>query len=139
MGILNRIAQTDFVRTSIEEEADLSAFKGRPTARTVSGLLIMGFSYIIAWPAIAVLGFFSVYFQKPLLVVVGGPVLYGLSHLVFTVGMWLAGSEYAMIFLRWLARVTMERWADVTGEGQKEPSPPAEERTLCKEQENRSP
>ena len=138
MGILNRIAQTDFVRTSIEEKADLSEMKGRPTARTISGLIVMGFSYIIAWPAIGVLGLLSVYFQKPLLIVVGGPVLYGLSHLVFTVGVWLAGSEYAMIFLRWATRVAMERWTDPYGNNHAESSHP-EERVPCQEQKNRSP
>ena len=112
MGILKWIAQTEFVRTSIEEKADLSAFDGRPTVRTISGLILMGFSYIIAWPTISVLGVLSVHFRKPSLIVLGGPVLYGLSHLVFTVGMWLAGVEYAKAFLQWATRVAIERWAD---------------------------
>jgi hypothetical protein len=39
--------------------------------------------------------------------VVGGPVAYVLSHLVFLLGMYLAGAYYSYIFLRWLTRVTM--------------------------------
>jgi hypothetical protein len=136
VGIVNRIAQTEFVRTSIEEKADLSAFKGRPTARTISGLMLMGFSYIIAWPAIGVLGIVSVHFRKPSLIVFGGPVLYGLSHLVFTAGMWLTGAEYARAFLRWATRVVVERWVhpdDCTK------SLPPEERAPFKGKQDRSP
>jgi len=46
---------------------------------------------------------------------VGGPLTYGLSHLVFLVGMYLSGATYSLIFLRWLTRVTMEKllaWAN---------------------------
>ena len=45
-----------------------------------------------------------------LLLVIGGPVLYGLSHLVFILGMYLAGAKYTKIFLRWATRVAVERW-----------------------------
>lgn len=133
MGILKRIAQTEFVRTSIEEKADLSAFDGRPTVRTISGLILMGFSYIISWPAIGVLGVLSVHFRRPSLIVLGGPVLYGLSHLVFTVGMWLAGVEYAKAFLRWATRVAIERWADPDDYTR---SSPPEERVPLKGQQD---
>lgn len=133
MGILKWIAQTEFVRTSIEEKADLSAFNGRPTVRTISGLILMGFSYIIAWPAISVLGVLSVHFRKPSLIVLGGPVLYGLSHLVFTVGMWLTGVEYAKAFLRWATRVAVERWADPDDYTK---SSPPEERAPSKGQQD---
>ena len=46
---------------------------------------------------------------------VGGPFAYGLSHLVFLLGMYLSGSFYALIFLRWFTRVAMEKllaWAN---------------------------
>jgi hypothetical protein len=46
---------------------------------------------------------------------VGGPLTYGLSHLVFLLGMYLCGAVYSLIFLRWLTRVSMEKllaWAE---------------------------
>ena len=70
----------------------------------------IGFSYIIGWPAIGALGILAVYFNRPWLVAVGGPVMYGLSHLVFLLGMYLAGYNYTKIFLRWAARVSVEKW-----------------------------
>ena len=109
-NILRRIAKTDFVRSAIEERADLSAFRERPTGRIIVGISAMGFSYIIGWPAISFLGLMAIYLNKPLIVIVGGPLTYGLSHLVFILGMYLAGAKYTKIFIRWAARVTMEKF-----------------------------
>ncbi len=109
-NILRRIAKTDFVRRAIEERADLSAFKERPTGRIIVGISAMGFSYIIGWPAVSLLGVMSIYLNKPLIVIVGGPLTYGLSHLVFIFGMYLAGAKYTRIFMRWAARVTVEKF-----------------------------
>jgi hypothetical protein len=113
-NILRRIAKTDFVRTAIEERADLSAFRERPTGRIIVGISAMGFSYIIGWPAISFLGVMAVYLNKPLIVIVGGPLTYGLSHLVFILGMYLAGAKYTKIFIRWAARVAMEKFSGNT-------------------------
>jgi hypothetical protein len=108
-NILNRIADTDYVRSALNDKADLSAFKERPSIRIILGVSAILFSYIISWPAIGALGALSVYLNKPLLVVVGGPLLYGFSHLVFIFGMYLAGAKYSKIFLRWATRIAMEK------------------------------
>jgi len=110
-----KIAETGFVRSAIEERADLSAFRGKPTPAVLAGVFAIGFSYVIGWPAVAALGFLAVNLNNPWLVVVGGPVTYGLSHLVFLLGMYLSGATYSLVFLRWLTRVSMEKllvWAD---------------------------
>jgi hypothetical protein len=49
----------------------------------------------------------AVHYEQPAIAVVGGPLAYVLSHLVFLLGMYLAGARYSCIFLRWLTRVTM--------------------------------
>ena len=110
MNIIKKIAETRYVRSAIEDQADLSAFKEKPSLQIIIGLSVMGFSYIIGWPAISVLGIASVYLNKPLLIAIGGPLLYGLSHLVFMLGMYLAGYNYTKIFLRWATRVAVEKW-----------------------------
>jgi ABC-type microcin C transport system permease subunit YejB len=107
--ILNRIAKSDYVRSALNDKADLSAFKERPTVRIILGVSAILFSYIISWPAIGALGALSVYLNKPLLVVIGGPLLYGFSHLVFIFGMYLAGAKYSKIFLRWATRIAVEK------------------------------
>ncbi|MFC1889399.1 hypothetical protein ACFL4G_06540 [Thermodesulfobacteriota bacterium] len=111
-GFIQRIAATGFIRKAIEDKADLSAFKQRPSAKILLGVFLIGFSYLIGWPAVGALGALSVYLKKPLVVVIGGPITYGLSHLVFILGMYVSGANYTAIFLRWAARVTFEKYLD---------------------------
>jgi len=110
--LVQRLAATTYVRRAIEERADLSAFRQRPSLRVVAGVGAIMFSYVIGWPLIAVLGAAAIHLNQPLVVVVGGPVAYGLSHLVFILGMYLAGAEYSMIFLRWATRVAVVKLLD---------------------------
>ena len=105
--LVQRISRIAYVRSAIEDEAGLACFKQKPTPRIIWGLVVIGISYTIGWPVVALLGFLSVSWGNPLLVVVGGPVAYGLSHLTFIVGAWLAGAEHAKAFLRWVTRVAM--------------------------------
>lgn len=104
-----KIAETDFVRSAIDEQADLSAFRGKPTPLVLAGIFCITFSFILGWPAVGALGVLSVKLHNPWVAGVGGPLVYGLSHLVFLLGMYLSGAVYSMIFLRWLTRVSMEK------------------------------
>jgi hypothetical protein len=107
--LVDRIAATPYARRAAEEKADLSAFKEKPSFRVLLGVFLIGFSYVVGWPAISALAALSVYFGEPLLAVVGGPVMYGLSHLVFIAGMALSGAKYSAIFLRWATRMLVEK------------------------------
>ena len=109
MNIINKIAETRYVRSAIEDKADLSGFKKKPSVRVIVGISVIGFSYVIGWPAVGALGLLSIYLDQPLIVAIGGPLVYGLSHLVFILGMYLAGADYTKIFLRWATRVTVEK------------------------------
>ncbi len=66
-------------------------------------------SYIIGRPAVGLIGAFSIYWHEPLLIIIGGPLLLIISHLVFLAGMYLAGGKYVMVFFRWATRVTLEK------------------------------
>jgi hypothetical protein len=114
MTIIKRICETGYVRSALKDKADLSAFKEKPSIRTILGVSAIGFSYIIGWPAISALGALAVYLNRPWLIVIGGPLLYGLSHLVFLLGMYLAGANYTKIFLRWATRMAVEKWMSKT-------------------------
>ncbi len=107
-GIL-KISSVDFVRQAIEEEANLSAFKEKPSLLVIVGVSTICFSFIVGWPAVAALGALSIHLNEPMIVVVGGPLTYGLSHLVFIFGMYLSGGTYTMIFFKWLTRVSVQR------------------------------
>ena len=110
MGIIKRISQTAYVRSAVAEKADLSAFKANPSFRVKLGIAIIFISYVIAWPAIAVLGYLAVAHDRTWLLAVAAPLLYAFSHLVFVLGMYLAGADYIKVLLRWATRVVAERW-----------------------------
>lgn len=107
--LIQRIADTEFVRSAIEEKADLSAFKEKPSLQVVTGVFLIITGSLLGWPAVAVLGVLAIKFNDPLLAVVGGPLVYGFSYLVFGLGMYFSGAKYTVIFLRWLSRVTVEK------------------------------
>lgn len=110
-----KISDTDYVRSAIEEQADLSAFKEKPTLMVLAGVFAIALSFVMGWPAVATLGVVSVKLENPWIAAVGGPLTYGLSHLVFLFGMYLSGATYSIIFLRWLTRVTVEKLLAWTG------------------------
>ena len=119
-GMVARLAATRFVREALAEKADIKAMRAKPTPRVWIGLGLMVFSYIIGWPAVGLLAWISYHLREPLIVVVGGPATYGLSHLVFLAGFYLTGVHYAQILLRWATRRLVER---LTGEAPPECAP----------------
>jgi hypothetical protein len=107
--LANDIAKTKFASRAIKDGADLSAFKEKPTAQKFLGIFLMCCSYIIGWPAVGLIGAFSIYWHEPLLIIIGGPLLLIISYLVLLAGMYLAGGKYVMVFFRWATRVTLEK------------------------------
>jgi hypothetical protein len=89
----------------LENPADLSEFKERPTKRLITGLILMGLSYIMGWPAVAALSVLAVWLREPMIAVIGCPTTYGLSYLVFMVGAWLARAPH---YMGTLARYTIQ-------------------------------
>lgn len=106
-NLVARLSARPYVRAAIADEADLGAFKERPTLRVIAGVALILFSYLVAWPLISVLGAISLYLKQPLIVAIGGPAAYGLSHLIFILGMFLSGAKYTAIFLRWATRMAV--------------------------------
>ena len=51
----------------------------------------------------------SIYYKKPWLLVIGGPLVYGITFFACSAGMVLSGGKYARAFFRWLLRVLVER------------------------------
>ena len=103
------LANTAYVQAAIRDKADLSAFRAKPTVRILSGVALIILSFLLGWPAVALMGFLSLHFANPWFLAVGGPVVYAFSHLVFLFGMYLSGAQYTLIFCRWLTRRVMER------------------------------
>ncbi|MBN1474418.1 MAG: hypothetical protein JW914_07375 [Syntrophaceae bacterium] len=89
--IADYLSRKKFIIKLIENPVDLSILRRRPTFRLVTGLILIGVSYIIGWPAVAAFGVLAVWYKEPLIAIIGGPVTYGLSHVVFILGAWLTG------------------------------------------------
>jgi hypothetical protein len=90
------LARTKYIRKILENPTDLQEFRERPTPRLIAGLVLMGFSYIMGWPAVAAFGILAAWFNEPLIALIGGPTTYGLSCVVFLVGAWLARAPHYM-------------------------------------------
>ena len=107
--LANNVAKTKFARRAINDGADLSAFKEKPTAQMFLGIFLMCCSYLIGLPAVGLIGALSTYWHEPLFIIIGGPLLLIISYLVFFVGIYLGGGRYIMAFFRWATRVTLEK------------------------------
>jgi hypothetical protein len=107
--IVARLVRARFVREAMAETANFSSLSVKPTLRVCVGLGLIGFSYIIGWPAVGLLALIAVHLGESMIVTVGGPLVYGLSHLVFIAGSYLACSYYAPFFLRWATRKAIEK------------------------------
>jgi hypothetical protein len=94
--IAKYLAGRKYIIEILENPTDLSEFKERPTKRLITGLILMGLSYIIGWPAVAALTILAAWFREPMIAVIGCPTTYGLSCLVFLVGAWLARAPHYM-------------------------------------------
>jgi hypothetical protein len=108
--IAKRLARTRIAGQAIAEQTDLEPFRQRPSLRVLIGIGLITVSYLIGWPMVGVIGSLGIYLQKPWLAAIGAPAVYILSHLVFLLGMALAGAEYSLIFLKWALRTFIEKY-----------------------------
>lgn len=103
------LMRTDFVRSAVKENADLSLFKQKPTKKILLGLVCIAVSYLICWPVISALGVVAVYTGKPVLVVIGAPLIWTATHFLCMFGTYLAGVEHTKALTKWLTRKFVER------------------------------
>jgi len=103
------LARTKYCKTAIEDRADLKAIREKPTPSMVAGLIMIGFSYVIGLPAVVAMGIIAVWVKKPLVAVIGGPLIYAVSTIIFIIGIRMAGKTYVHVFCRWMVRVVLEK------------------------------
>jgi hypothetical protein len=99
------LGEKKIIQKIMENPADLSEFKERPTPRLIAGLILMVLSFIMGWPAIAALSVLAVWWQEPLIFVIGGPTAYALSCIVFIIGAWMASAPH---YMNTLARYSLQ-------------------------------
>jgi peptidoglycan-N-acetylglucosamine deacetylase len=109
--LARKLASTAYVRRAIEKQVTLDAFKISPSPRFLFGVGLVLFSFILGWPMVALFSFLSAYSHAPAILILG-PVFYVFSHLVWLLGMYLAGRDcikYVDVILSWGLRKVVER------------------------------
>jgi hypothetical protein len=109
--LARHLLHLEFVRSAVLEQADLSAFRGRPSWRLVAGVTLIGISMLLGWPSVGVLGVVATVLRDPLLFLLGGPLTYSVSWLIWLLGMGVAGPDnyhYGKVVLRWGLRRFVE-------------------------------
>ena len=113
MNIVKRtalyLARKKYCKTAIEDRADLTAIREKPTPSMIAGIVMIGFSYVIGLPAVIAMGVIAVWMKKPLVAVIGGPLIYAISTIIFIIGIKMVGKTYFHILSRWMVRVVLEK------------------------------
>lgn len=101
--IASRLARTGFGQKALAQDPDLEVFKQRPSPRVKWGLLIMGLSFLIPWPSMALVAYLAYLWEQPWALLAGAAVVVVVAHLVFVAGVLVAGGNYLLSLLRWAA------------------------------------
>jgi hypothetical protein len=113
-------ARKSYCRNAIDDHADLSIFKKKPSSRVIIGLLLIAASYILGLPTAVILGIIVAAQGNAMLSAIAALLLYGISWLIFMAGLYLAGPEYGKALNRWLTRIILE---NILGQEAKSPCP----------------
>ncbi len=106
-----RLAQTKFGQIALTKPDGLSILKQRPGARVYVGLVLLAISCLISLPSLAFLSYLSVKLSKPIIIAAGGPFVIILVHIMFGVGVYLAGQNYALDLLQWATKRFLKKYA----------------------------
>jgi len=120
-------ARKKYCKTAIEDRADLSAIREKPTPSMIIGLIMVAFSYVIGMPTVVALGVYAVSIGKPLLGVIGGTVIYAISTILFFIGIKMAGKKYFQVLCRWLVRIVFTK---ILGDDVRELSCPGSDKKM---------
>ena len=106
-----KLEQTKFGQKSLIKPDGLPILKQQPGARVYVGLVLLVMSFI-SFPALAFLTYLSVKLTKPIIIAVGGPVVFILVHIMFGVGVYLAGNNYALEILHWATKRFLQKYGN---------------------------
>ena len=106
-----KLAQTRFGQKSLTKPDGLSVLKQKPSTRVYVGLFLIAMSFLTGLPALALLSYLALKSSKPMTIAVGGPVVFLLVHIMFGVGVYLAGQNYAVEILQWATKRFLQKYA----------------------------
>lgn len=113
MSLLKKAARyfaaSNFCRTALNEPVDFSSFRQKASSSDLLGLGLLILSYIIYMPVVIVLGTLAVLWREPLIGVIGIPLIYGITTVVFIIGLKLAGKKYVKAMASWFVQITLKK------------------------------
>ena len=110
-SVARRLVRTRFGQRALTQPDRPGILKQKPTKRVYGGLALMALSALTSLPALALLSYLSVRMGKPMIIAVGGPVVLVLVHLIFGLGVYLAGQNYAIEALLWATKRFLKKHA----------------------------
>jgi len=114
MSLLKSFAKwlehTRFGQKSLANPDELSVFNQNPGLKFYVGLIPMGLSFLISLPALAFLSYLAVELKQPLIIAIGGPAAFIIVHIIFAIGVYLAGKNYALEILQWITKRFLQKF-----------------------------
>ncbi len=93
------------------ERAGLEAFRKRPSGKLMVGVVLIIISSLLGWPAVVLAGWLAVERGNAWVLFVGGPAIYGVSWVIWGLGLLVAGRDslrYANLLSRYGTRRVVE-------------------------------
>ena len=109
-SIARKLDRTKFGQKALAQTEGLGFLKQKPTPRVYAGLTLVALSYLTGLPALAFLSYLSIKMSKSFIIAFGGPVVVVLAHVMFGVGVYLAGRNYATETLLWAIKRFLEKY-----------------------------
>ena len=109
-SLASKMAQTKFGQKSLSNPDGLFVLKRQPGKRVYVGLVLIAMSFLLGLPALAFLSYLSVKLSRPMIIAVGGPAVIVLVHIVFGLGVYLAGQNYASKVLQWVTKRFLQKY-----------------------------
>lgn len=109
-AMARRLERTKFGQKALAQPGGIGLLKQKPTPRVYAGLALVALSFLTGLPALVFLSYLSIKMSKSFIIAVGGPVVVVLAHVMFGVGVYLAGRNYATETLLWATKRFLEKY-----------------------------
>ena len=114
--LADRLGQSRLGQRALDQPDGWGFLKEKPTPRFYVGLALLLFSHLIILPTFALIGYWSVSEEEPWIALIGVPAVFIAVHLIFILGAYLAGGNYAQNTFLWAYKLFLLKF------GSKEPA-----------------
>lgn len=104
------LGQTKFGQKSLAKPDELVIFKKNPGLKFYTGLVLIALSFLISLPTLALLSYLAMELNKPLIIAIGGPGVFIFVHIIFALGVYLSGKNYALEILQWVIKRFLQKF-----------------------------